>query len=135
MTFCPYCGTKVNKEDNYCYSCGENIKGLQQEMSVGVKTNDITPEERNKDRIYKVARRRIKAKKGFYTHFTAWAIVNSILIIVWALSGQGHPWFLWPLGIWGVFVLGDYLRVFVFGKGSDRQAIEKEVEKIRAEQI
>jgi len=29
------------------------------------------------------------------------------------------------------FVIGDYLRVFVFGKGSDRQAIEKEVEKMK----
>ena len=38
-----------------------------------------------------------------------------------------------PEGIWGVFVLGDFLRIFVFGKGSDHEAIKKEVEKMKKE--
>jgi hypothetical protein len=38
------------------------------------------------------------------------------------------------LGIWGIFVLGHFLRVFVFESKSDRGAIEKEVEKIKREQ-
>ena len=87
----------------------------------------------SEDEIYEEAKRRVKAKKGFYGNFTAWAIVNSILVIIWALSGQGHPWFLWPLGIWGIFVLFNYLSVFVFEGKSDRSAVEKEAEKIRKE--
>lgn len=91
--------------------------------------NQMTEEQ-----IYEEARQRVKVKKDFYGHFTAWAIVNLILIIVWALTSRGYPWFLWPLCIWGIFVLAQYLRVFVFKKISDKSAIEKEAEKIRKEQ-
>jgi hypothetical protein len=35
------------------------------------------------------------------------------------------------LGIWGIFVLGDFLRTFIFERGSDDEAIKKEVEKMK----
>lgn len=91
--------------------------------------NQMTEEQ-----IYEEARQRVKAKKDFYGHLTAWVIVNFILIVVWALTSRGYPWFLWPLCIWGIFVLAQFLRVFVFNKRSDKGAIEKEVDKIRKEQ-
>ena len=83
------------------------------------------------EQIYEEASNRVKTRKRFYGGLATYLIVNAVLIVIWALSGQDYPWFLWPLGIWGVFVLGDYLRIFVFGKGSDQQAIEKEVEKMK----
>jgi hypothetical protein len=83
------------------------------------------------EQIYNEASKRVRARKRFCSGLATYLIVNAVLIVIWALSGQGYMWFLWPLGIWGVFVLGDYLRVFVFGAGSDQQAIEKEVERIR----
>ncbi|UCG10122.1 MAG: 2TM domain-containing protein [Dehalococcoidia bacterium] len=86
------------------------------------------------EQIYEEASRKVKDRKRFYGGLATYLIVNAVLVVIWALSGQGYMWFLWPLGIWGVFVLGDYLRVFVFGKGSDQRAIEKEAEKIRKEQ-
>ncbi|MFC1907360.1 2TM domain-containing protein [Chloroflexota bacterium] len=87
------------------------------------------------EQIYEEASKKVKAKKGFYRGLVTYLIVNAALIVIWSLSGQGYMWFLWPLGIWGVFLLGDFLRVFVFGKGSDREAIRKEAEKIRREQL
>ena len=87
------------------------------------------------DEVYEVAKKRVKAKRDFYGNLGAWAIVNIILIIVWALTNLGgHPWFLWCLCIWGIFVLLHYLRVFVFERKSDRTAIEKEAERIKKEQ-
>ena len=83
------------------------------------------------EQIYEEASKRVKDRKRFYSSLATYLIVNAVLIVIWALSGQGYMWFLWPLGIWGVFVLGDYLRIFVFGKGSDQRAIEKEVEKMK----
>ena len=90
----------------------------------------------SEEQIYEEARSRVKAKKDFWRHFTAWAIVNVLLIIVWTLSGfgSGYPWFLWPLCVWGAFVLIHYLRVFHFDRRSNRAAVEKEAEKIRKEQ-
>jgi amino acid transporter len=88
----------------------------------------------SEEQIYEEARKRVKAKKDFYGHLTAWAIVNFLLIVIWALSSRGYPWFLWPLCFWGIFVFVNYLRVFVFKQKSDRSAIEKEVDKIKKEQ-
>ena len=91
--------------------------------------------ELSEEQIYEEARRRVKAKKDFWRNFSSWAAVNVILIIIWALTDLGgYPWFLWPLGIWGVFILFHYLRVFVFERKSDREAIAKEMERIKREQ-
>jgi len=91
-------------------------------------------DQMSEEKIYEEAKIRVKAKKDFYGHLTSWGIVNIVLIIVWALSSPGYPWFLWPLCIWGAFVLMHYLRTFVFEQRTDRSAIEKEAEKIRKEQ-
>ena len=88
----------------------------------------------SEEEIYEEASRRIKAKKGFYGDLATYAVVNAVLVVIWALSGQGYMCFLWPLGICGMFVLGDFLRVFVFESKSDRGAIEKEMEKIKRAQ-
>jgi len=85
----------------------------------------------SEEQIYEEARLRVKAKKDFWGHFGTWAVVNIVLIVIWALSGRGYPWFLWPLCIWGAFVLLHYLRVFVFERKSDRSAVEKEAERIK----
>jgi len=89
----------------------------------------------SEEQIYEEARKRVKAKKDFYGNLISWAVVNAILVVIWALTNLGgYPWFLWPLGIWGVFVLFHFLRVFVFERKTDIGAIEKEAEKIRREQ-
>jgi len=87
--------------------------------------------EPSEEQIYEEARKRVKDKKRFYSGLATYAVVNAVLVVIWALSGRGYPWFLWPLGIWGVFLLGDFLRTFVFEKGSDDEAIKKEVEKMK----
>jgi hypothetical protein len=87
--------------------------------------------EPSEEQIYEEASKRVKERKRFYSGLATYAAVNAVLVVIWALSGRGHPWFLWPLGIWGVFVLVDFLRIFVFGKGSDDEAIKKEVEKMK----
>ena len=44
-------------------------------------------------------------------------------------------WFLWPLGIWSVFVLWNFIEVFVLDTViSEKTAIAKEVEKIKRQQ-
>jgi len=87
--------------------------------------------EPSEEQIYEEASRRVKEKKRFYGDLTTYLIVNAVLVVIWALTDRGYMWFLWPLGIWGVFVLGHGLRIFVFGEKSDHEAIEKEVEKMK----
>ncbi|MFC2012956.1 2TM domain-containing protein [Chloroflexota bacterium] len=92
--------------------------------------NQMTEEQ-----VYEEARRRVKARKDFWGNFGSWAGVNVLLIIIWSLTNfGGYPWFLWPLCIWGFFVLLHYLRVFVFKQRPESIEIEKEAEKIKGEQ-
>lgn len=52
----------------------------------------------SEEQILEEAKKRVKAKRNFYGHLTAWAIVNVMLIVIWALTNLGgYPWFLWPL--------------------------------------
>ena len=89
------------------------------------------PKQMSEDEIYEQASQKVRERKRFYGGLVTYLIVNAVLIVIWALSGRGYPWFLWPLGIWGAFVLGDFLRIFVFREKSDHEAIEREVEKMK----
>ena len=89
----------------------------------------------SEDEIYKQAKKRVEAKKGFFIHFTVYIVVNIILVLIWAFAaGGGFPWFIFPLGGWGIGLLFHFLGVFVFGGKSDKAAIEKEAERIKREQ-
>ncbi|MEE8469895.1 MAG: 2TM domain-containing protein [Dehalococcoidia bacterium] len=88
----------------------------------------------SEEELYKLARKRVEDKKGFYQHFVTYAVVNIVLVIIWAFpSGGGYPWFLWILGGWGIAILSQFLRVFVFSGGAmwEKRQIEKEVEKLK----
>jgi hypothetical protein len=53
----------------------------------------------------KTLKRAQRALTGFRVHFTAFAGVNIFFFIIWLLTGAGHPWFLYPLGAWGIGLL------------------------------
>ena len=92
----------------------------------------------SEEQIYELAKKRVEEKKGFFIHFTVYIVVNIVLVLIWAFpAGRGFPWFVFPLGGWGIGVLFHFLGVFVFSQqsGRDRQAIEKEMEKIRKEHM
>ncbi len=87
----------------------------------------------SEEEIYRLARKRVEEKKGFYIHFSIYIAVNIMLMIIWAVTGAGFPWFVFPLGGWGIGILFHFLGVFVFSKetGWERRAVEKEVESLR----
>ena len=89
--------------------------------------------EMSEEEIYRQARKRVEEKKGFYIHFTIYIVVNLMLMIIWATTGAGSPWFLFPLGGWGIGILFHFLGVFVFSRQTnwERKAIEKEAERLR----
>ncbi len=83
--------------------------------------------------IYQQAKKRVEEKKGFYIHFAVYIAVNIMLVIIWSVTGAGFPWFVFPLGGWGIGILFHFLGVFVFSQpsGWERREIEKEVERLK----
>ena len=60
---------------------------------------------------YQRARERVQALKSFYTHATAFILVNIGLVVINLLTGGGW-WFYWPLIFWGIGLGIHALNVF-----------------------
>lgn len=68
-----------------------------------------TPTEQER---YARARRRVQAIKGFYSHLTAYVLVNLLLFGIDMLDGGGDTWFYWPLMGWGIGLAAHWSTVF-----------------------
>ena len=91
-------------------------------------------EKMSEEQIYEEAKKRVEEKKGFRNHVIVYLCVNTMLVLIWWFTGAGFPWFVFPLGGWGIGVLFHGLGVYVFSRRSDKRAIEREAEEIRREQ-
>jgi hypothetical protein len=91
-------------------------------------SHQMTEEE-----IYQRARKRVDEKKSFFSHLAVYIVVNAVLILIWAFTSRGYPWFVWPLGGWGIGLVFHFLGVFLFSKetGWERNEIEKDAARIR----
>lgn len=86
----------------------------------------MTPDE---SRIDTLARRRAKAKLGWYAHATVYLVVNTGLI---ALSlANGRHWALFPLLGWGLGLFFHGVAVWVFAPGNPLMARMVERERAR----
>ena len=70
-----------------------------------------------------------KAKKGFYIHLVFYCLVNILLFVIWILTEAAFPWFIFPLGGWGIGLLFHFLGIFVFTNRKQSQWEKKQIEK------
>ncbi len=94
------------------------------------------PQQMTEEEIYKIARKRVEEKKGFFTHLIVYIVVNAMLVLIWALTdteNTGTPWFVWPLSGWGIGLIFHFLGAFVFNRSTawEGREIEKEAERLR----
>lgn len=45
-----------------------------------------------------------RARAEAFGHARTWMKVSLLLVAIWAFSGFGYFWPMWPIGCWGVFV-------------------------------
>lgn len=81
--------------------------------------------------LERLARRRAKAKLGFFVHAFVYAVVITALSLL-AFS-QGKVWSLWPTAGWGVGLLMHALGVYGLRPGSawQEKLTEREREQLR----
>ena len=63
--------------------------------------------------------KQILRRRGFYLHAALWAVTNVFLVVIWALSGGGHPWFLYPLLGWGIGLVAHGVSSFMLSDPGD----------------
>ena len=59
------------------------------------------------------ARRHVQDRRDFGTHMVAYVVVNSFLVLVWAITGAGYFWPVWVMGAWGIGLVLHAWEVFV----------------------
>lgn len=82
------------------------------------------------------AEERVDRKIKFYRNLKAYLIVNAILAVINWYSSPDFWWVSFPLVFWGIGVLADFLKAFVFADSFDSEEyrerkIQEEMEKLR----
>lgn len=90
------------------------------------------PHNANANAIDRLARKRARAKMGFYTHALIYTVVITGLTLL--SFGRGQLWSLWPTAGWGLGLLMHGLRVSGFRPGSTWEArlVERERQRLIA---
>lgn len=73
---------------------------------------------------------RIEKKQEFHGHLLAYVLVNAMLVGIWAVSGAGFFWPIFPLMGWGIgigFHAWDSYRTVE----PSEERIEREIEHLR----
>ena len=71
----------------------------------------------------------LKKKREFGAHVLAYLLINSMLIVVWAMTGAGFFWPIFPLLGWGI---GVFFNAWdVCSSGPSEQQILREIERLR----
>jgi hypothetical protein len=99
-------------------------------MSSTVPSGQIPPSWGEDDlHLHEQARRRLEARRGLRAHLLAYTMVNALLVAVWALSGAGFFWPVFPLLGWGIGVAFHVLGVLSPEPTEPR--IRAEMERLR----
>jgi hypothetical protein len=146
MPYCNQCGKPIEEDDSFCHACGATTsKGKKEgkqapppappssaETPAAVSPPSIPPQQPS---LQEMAEKRVKSRIELLEHIGIYIVINGFLVVVWALSGAGYPWFLWVMAAWGLG-LAFHILGYILGSRSDtsrHKMIEKEVEKIKQE--
>ena len=74
--------------------------------------------------------KRLKDKRDFRNHVAAYVLVNTLLVVIWALSSGGYFWPIWSIVGWGIGLAFNAWAVY-FQKPITEDDIRKEMERDR----
>lgn len=76
---------------------------------------------------YEIAAERIDKKIRFYRNFICYVTVNAFLAIINALYTPEFWWVMFPAFFWGIGVVKDFLKAFVFSNFYTEEYRERKI--------
>ena len=61
---------------------------------------------------YEIAKERVMAIKGFYSHLIIYVLVNIMLAVINFIFSPDKIWFIYPLLGWGIGIVSHFISVF-----------------------
>lgn len=80
------------------------------------------------DEVYKKAKERVNEIKNFYNHLIVYIVINVIFIYF-----VGKSW-LWVTAFWGMGVVFQFVRTFLFSKEWEEKKIKEYIEREKKSQ-
>jgi hypothetical protein len=74
--------------------------------------------------------RSLKQKRDFRSHVVTYVLVNALLVVIWAVTGAGFFWPVFPIVGWGIGVAFNAWSVYGQRPISEDQ-IRREQERLR----
>jgi hypothetical protein len=82
--------------------------------------------------LRKLAVSRLKKKRDFRTHVVIYVIVNAMLVGIWAATGAGFFWPIFPILGWGIGIGANAWDVYG-RKPITEDEVQRETERLRSE--
>ena len=89
---------------------------------------DVTP--RTDDELREQAILQLKKKRDFRTHIFIYVLVNAMLIVIWAVTGSGFFWPVFPIFGWGIGVAANAWDVYA-RKPITEDEIRRETDRLQ----
>ena len=88
-----------------------------------------TREVETDEDLRKEALLRLRKKREFGAHLISYIMVNTLLVVVWGVTGAGFFWPLFPLMGWGIGLV--FHAWDTFGRPPTEEGIRREMERLR----
>ena len=73
---------------------------------------------------------RLKKKRDFRTHVVIYVAVNAFLVVIWAVTGSGYFWPIFPILGWGIGLVANAWDVYG-RRPITEDEIRREAERLR----
>lgn len=145
MAECSGCGNQMVDGDRFCRACGADVAPAGQVGAVagpGAETPAPVPvspprpqqvTQAEESELREKAEKRVKQRTRLLEHIASYVIVNGFLVVVWALTGGGYPWFLWVMAGWGLGLAMNVASYFIGSRGDSarERMIQEEMKRMR----
>ena len=76
------------------------------------------------------ALRRLKKRRDFHAHLLVYVLVNGFIVTIWAVTGSGFFWPVFPIVFWGIGVVMNAWDVYHSDEFSEHE-IAREMARLR----
>ncbi len=87
------------------------------------------PSTNEDERLREEARARLKKRSDFHAHLLVYVLVNTFLVIIWAMTGAGFFWPVFFIVGWGIGVVMNAWDVYREPPSEDQ--IRREMDRLR----